>query len=684
MPMTPDDPSDHSPLDFERLLDDGVDRILEDEDPDRFLDWIRSAMGNYLVEPDSNDLASPDALGRVATLIGRSIWNATPLPGNNLRPRPIAEPGRNDPCICGSGRKYKRCCATEPQFPPIEVEMMLAMVLDKLPEAALQAQLDTGRAPIEAIVAAANHHFEGGKPRKATALLEPIFQATIRQPRDIHDVALNLLCDVYDDLGFERKKARLLRHVIDTADKSPLRSGAWQRIAAIRIDNADHSGAWEAFRNAQRDDPDNTGNALLEVQMLMSERRSDEARGRAAYWEKRMRRSGHDDSPAFDFIARVARDPDTAMRELGLELSDGAGSSLIEWINTVRQRPVPAYRAVPEEQAPERSGTDIRHRLQSLGIPQDQVEEMLASLEQQAAEAADEAGDGGEDENDGYDPEPSLILVVPPAIVETEAKWQEVVPISKPFSTQDEPLGEDGPTWETAVEAEWMKFLHQHPEAFDSIDILDDLATMVIQHDQFGIEWVDRDLLGPLLQRSEGILEQAVGAVPQPRLAWRYMDNRPALRTLFRLFQLHDRRGDKASSIQAAERLLDLNPDDNHGLRTVIVNHLLRLGDDHAALELTDCYPNDLHADISYGRVLALYRLGRPTAAADALRAAKTGLPKIPHYLLRNRVKRPKLDGTGFTLGGDDQAWFYRVEMRDVWLDSPGALEWLERAVKWR
>ena len=24
-----------------------------------------------------------------------------------------AEPGRNDPCPCGSGRKYKKCCGAE-------------------------------------------------------------------------------------------------------------------------------------------------------------------------------------------------------------------------------------------------------------------------------------------------------------------------------------------------------------------------------------------------------------------------------------------------------------------------------------------------------------------------------------------------------------------------------------------
>lgn len=32
------------------------------------------------------------------------------LEGEILPPHPVAKPGRNDPCPCGSGRKYKKCC----------------------------------------------------------------------------------------------------------------------------------------------------------------------------------------------------------------------------------------------------------------------------------------------------------------------------------------------------------------------------------------------------------------------------------------------------------------------------------------------------------------------------------------------------------------------------------------------
>jgi hypothetical protein len=40
----------------------------------------------------------------MATLVALEIWNATPIPENRFRPRKQAEPERNAPCLCGSGR----------------------------------------------------------------------------------------------------------------------------------------------------------------------------------------------------------------------------------------------------------------------------------------------------------------------------------------------------------------------------------------------------------------------------------------------------------------------------------------------------------------------------------------------------------------------------------------------------
>ena len=131
-----------------------------------------------------------------------------------------------------------------------------------------------------------------------------------------------------------------------------------------------------------------------------------------------------------------------------------------------------------------------------------------------------------------------------------------------------------------------------------------------------------------------------------------------------------------------AGRLLALNPHDNHGFRAAVVNQLLFDGDDAGVLEIAGKYPDDLQPEIPYGRVLALYRLQRLEEAQDALRAAMEDLPKVARYLTVKRVRTPKLDPRGVLMGGDDQAWLYRDEMRDLWLKTPGAIDWLTQTAK--
>ena len=90
----------------------------------------------------------------------------------------------------------------------------------------------------------------------------------------------------------------------------------------------------------------------------------------------------------------------------------------------------------------------------------------------------------------------------------------------------------------------------------------------------------------------------------------------------------------------------------------------------------------DAHPDLPYGKVLALFRQHRLEEAHNALRDAIRNLPKVVRFLTAKRVRKPKLDPTGVTVGGDDQAWLYRRTMYDAWLSTPGALEWLKQAAK--
>ena len=249
-------------------------------------------------------------------------------------------------------------------------------------------------------------------------------------------------------------------------------------------------------------------------------------------------------------------------------------------------------------------------------------------------------------------------------------------PLGKPFSVN--PVAPDGDVWSPSVEDAWMAFLEANEEAFDSLDVLDDLANAVQAHEQSLMVGFDELLLQPLLRRAQAIIGSTVGDRDDVRLAWGCMENCPALRCLVNLMYLEERLGNERAMFDMAEQVLALNPHDNHGLRCMIINDRLRRDDDLGALQLAEQYPSDLNPDVAYGHPLALYRLGRTGDADVAVRGAIVNLPQVPRYLLTKRIRKPKLDALGVRVGGDDQAWLYREEMRDVWRTTPGALDWLK------
>ena len=94
--------------------------------------------------------------------------------------------------------------------------------------------------------------------------------------------------------------------------------------------------------------------------------------------------------------------------------------------------------------------------------------------------------------------------------------------------------------------------------------------------------------------------------------------------------------------------------------------------------------PTDLLVDITFGRALALFRLGRSDEATAALRAALEHSPKVGKFLLAERRRKPRIDPHGVRIGGDDEAWLYREAMRETWQATPGAMAWLGEVARGR
>ena len=640
----PDTPDEER---IEQVILQSVRRILEHQDAARFLDWAREAIPGALGLADEG--LTPEEGRRLAMLLATAIWNATPLPSEGFRPRPLSGAG-DGPCPCGSGLPHQDCCGAMGEAPELSADLIWELLLDELPERQLKLAVADGAVPAHLLGAVADRWLGEDRPGRAVSLLEPLFEGDEIGEFDARfDPALNVLCDAYDRLDHWKKKREFLDRMSERGSRA-LRAAAWQRLSTIYIDEGDFEQAGAAFTQALRLDPESPGIAVLEITLLAAQHEDALARQRAGFWRRKLARQGMVDEEIMAFLARAGEDPQDALMASQAAIIDPVLLTLRDWIGGIGPRALPDY------------------RLEGCGGGAEPVPAGQLSLfgEDAAAGAVHPA-----------DLTRAVRLRPSQALRRLEVQWHQVYPAPKPLSTRLSPLFE-GDLWE---EEGWIRFLLEHPDAADSLDILDDLATALYLHPESSLPWVARALLVPVLERGRRIVEHSLVSAQDRVIPWTVQDNRPALRLLFRLYLFREEGRYETEAGRILETLLRLNPDDNHGVRAELMNHYLRRGEDEHALELATRFPEDPLADLAYGEVLALYRLGRRDRAARALSHAVGRLPRIPHYLTRKRVRQPPVSPAGVTPGGDDQAWLYREAMRDVWEAEPGVLAWLKKHI---
>jgi hypothetical protein len=506
-------------LDFQRLIPDSVGIALRAADPADFLRWVRERLVNYAA-PDSPLQGDPNLQRAMAFAWARAVWNglakcALSTSAAVHQPRPMPEPGPSDPCPCGSGQRFQDCCLSVPLMPALTQQVLWPYVLANIPAADRDELLSSSRIPRAALIEFAAHLLDLRRDLEVIAALEPRLSAPERYHDEDTAILLHLLCEAYGmSTQGAHRKLKLLQETTERAPRSPLRSEAWQRLATIYMDRGASDGAWTAFRNAQEDNPQADELCVLEVELLVAGGRMEAAKHRACEWLDVL--GSHavpQDDPRMEFLTRMSLNP----LDPFTHTMQGAGGPLRDWLLHVADRKPP------------------RHRLEAV-----------------SASAR-------------------FKLVAPPELVRIQQLWHDVFPLLKPFSDQDQPFCGDG-VWEPRVEARWCAFLRQHPEAFDSLDILDDLTTAVGRHAQAQSRWVDALLLAPLLTRTAALVEAACQDTAEVVLPWILEENRPALRGLFRLFQQQLGHHDQAAATATAHELLRLNPADPLGVGSVLEN----------------------------------------------------------------------------------------------------------------
>lgn len=582
-------------------------QIVRLADSGRFLEWI----GKYGADLLPDLAAQIDPKVRTPTQVfralGREIWAGTPLPHKKFAHEHLPTPGRNDPCHCGSARKFKQCCgqwnSAEMGMPPMN---LLPQVLNALPKKRW-AELPGSAVSLDAVANAAFHFLDDDCPEDAVKLLTPWFAGEGRWPNRLADM-FDLLLDAYEKVN-KRKKRKDMAKAATVRGEPQVAAIGWQRLAAMLSDEGDPQGAWIAFGHAQRADPDNISLGTLEITILLSQKKWEQAAQRARFWAARIAKMRGPEE-LLEWFNDVARDPQHAIQEINKEVVPGWGQ--LSALLAVAPPVACVYRLQPHD------------------------------------------GSAGP-------------LRPNRALLRARDAWDEAFPAAQPFSVQMTTWNAEA--WDAADQ--WLPVLAAHPILWQDFEVLDDLVCAIDGLNAFGLE----DVIQALTSRALALLDCVLAdqhAAGQ-RLEWGFMENRAALRLVVRhIYDLHDM-GKEAVVLPWMERMVNqINPNDNHGLRDLLMRCYLRGGDFERAMVLGDRYPDDI-GPMRYNCALACFCAKRQAEADDILSDAIHEYPLIAKVLLAKNAAKPK-DGP-IAIGSRDEANYYRAEHLPLW--PADALAWL-------
>ena len=158
---------------------------------------------------------------------------------------------------------------------------------------------------------------------------------------------------------------------------------------------------------------------------------------------------------------------------------------------------------------------------------------------------------------------------------------------------------------------------------------------------------------------------------------WGLLETRPYMRSRAALADVLRGEGRVDEAVRHYAALLDLNPNDNQGLRDVLLGCYLRAGDLDGARGLLGRYAEEPGAVFGYGRVLERFLSGDPAGAADALREARRQNPHVEAYLT-GRKRLPAQQPAYCSPGDENEAVHCAIYLLDPWARHPEAVAWLK------
>ncbi len=160
---------------------------------------------------------------------------------------------------------------------------------------------------------------------------------------------------------------------------------------------------------------------------------------------------------------------------------------------------------------------------------------------------------------------------------------------------------------------------------------------------------------------------------------WGYTPTRPYMRARLGLMECLWLLGEHAAAIDHAKAMLELNTNDNQGIRYILIAYLAELGHFkelnlfmNEGAFVDDCAAEWLHT-------YALLTFANEGKSAKANRALKIAFKQNHHaaeYLLEKK-RMPNVLPDRITMGEADEGYCYAYRALKAWKQVSGALEWL-------
>lgn len=238
------------------------------------------------------------------TIFLKTIFSALPRSETKFVFTDTIKPNRNDLCFCGSGKKYKKCCATLDIKPTPPAELVFQMALSGLThqQAEMLAQKPNWSVKALGVFIAWLEH---------KTLWQPIidlfdqYLADTSRLRNEHREILSSVLDAMFELRRDKKRITLMNDLTRHSKANSLQSLGYMRLAMIAAQDGEAIKARQLLQSSMRADPKHEEFPMAEMSVLGFIEDEQTLISRARYWLARLQKHYEDDYPPIELMKTI-------------------------------------------------------------------------------------------------------------------------------------------------------------------------------------------------------------------------------------------------------------------------------------------------------------------------------------------------------------------------------------------